>query len=601
MSRRLTSPLAREGSTAFEGSAVLDEIRACLQQAWPDGHPALRALTSLRERLEDARLQVAVLGQFKRGKSTFINALLGAEFLPAAVVPATAIPTFIGWAPTPRMLVTYQDSRPAEEVHPEGPANVRERLHQWVTEEGNPLNCKHIARVDLFVPAGILRDGIVLIDTPGIGSTLQHNTDTALQVLPECDAALFVVSADPPITEAEIAYLAKVRQHVVRLFFVLNKIDYLSEPEQAHALAFLRKALDSSGPADSQPQVYLLSARQALSARARQDKAALETSGLERIERDILQALAREKVTALQASIRAKATNLVDQALLDLGLQRRALELPLEDLEQRSQTLEKALREMERERQTARDLLEGDRRRAVEELENQAERLRQAGRDHFSGVVRGVIGSNGAVLDRAAVQQALNVAIPEFFAGRLIDVASDFRQMVEALLARHQARADGLVGSVRQTAAALFDVPLRAVETTEPFRLGPEPYWVTQQWRDAVMPSPDTLVLWFLPPKLRQQRLRRELEAEIAALVQHNVENLRWSTLRGVNETFRRFSAQLDARLVEVLRVTQGVITQAIERRRSESGQAAVELQQVHGFAETLAQLRVALAEPAET
>ena len=162
-------------------------------------------------------------------------------------------------------------------------------------------------------------------------------------------------------------------------------------------------------------------------------------------------------------------------------------------------------------------------------------------------------------MDQAAVQRALNAAIPAFFAARLTEVASDFRRLVEAMLARHQVRADALVGSVRQTAAALFDVPLQAVEATEAFRLGPEPYWVTQQWRDAVMPSPDTLVMWLLPSRLRQKALRRQLEAEIGALVQHNVENLRWATLRGVNETFRRFSAQLDSRLAEVLRVTHGV------------------------------------------
>ena len=601
MSRRHALPLAREGPAKFAGSAILDEICACMHQAWPDGHPALGSLTGLCERLDDARLQVAVLGQFKRGKSTFINALLGAEFLPAAVVPATAIPTFIGWASTPRISVSYQDPRPAEDIRPQDPANIRQCLRQFVTEEGNPLNFRRIARVDLCVPADILHDGIVLIDTPGIGSTLHHNTDAALRVLPECDAALFVVSADPPITEAELAYLSKVQQHVVRLYFVLNKVDYLSEPEQVDALAFLQTTLHDTGQVHSGQQIFLLSARQALNARAGQDEATLETSGLKRIEHDVLQVLAREKVIALQASICAKATNLVGQALLDLGLQRRALELPLEDLEQRSQALEKALRETERERQVARDLLDGDRRRAVEELESQAEQLRHDGRDHFSGVVRGVIESNGAVLDRASVQQALNAAIPAFFAARLTEVASDFRQLVEAMLARHQVRADALVGSVRQTAAALFDVPLQAVETTEPFRLGPEPYWVTQQWRDAVMPSPDTLVTWLLPSALRQKALRRQLEAEIGALVQHNVENLRWATLRGVNETFRRFSAQLDARLAEVLRVTQGVITRAVERRQSQSGLTVAELQHVHAFAETLAGLRAALAEPMET
>ena len=572
--------------------AAVEESRACLRAAWPSGHPALRALTNLNERLQDSRLHLAVLGQFKRGKSTFINALLGTSLLPSAVVPATAIPTFIAWAATLLIRVTYQHKSPAEEFHPADASEVREHLFQLVTEDGNPVNRLGIARVDLFLPAEILRDGIVLIDTPGIGSTLQHNTDTALEVLPECDAALFVVSADPPITQAETTYLAKVQGHVVKLFFVLNKIDYLSQQEQADALAFLRRALQRSGSTGIERPIFLLSARQALAASECRDSAALEASGLKRIEREILHALACEKVATLQASACAKIATILDQVLPDLVLQTRALELPLEDLEQRSQSLQEALRATEGERRVAHDLLEGDRRRAVAELESQAERLRQDGGRHFTGVVQRVIEESGGVLDRSALQQALEAAVPVFFEHRLAAVAAVFRESVEAMLARHQARADALIASVRQTAATLFDLPLRAEEATEPFRLGPEPYWVTQGWSNVLMPSPASLLARIVPGKLRRTRLCRQVAAQVGALVQHNVENLRWTTLRGVNETFRRFSAQLDERLTDVLAVTEGVIGVALERRRTEEGQVAAELERLYALAQQLGRLR---------
>jgi hypothetical protein len=57
---------------------------------------------------------------------------------------------------------------------------------------------------------------------PGVGSTFLHNTLTAEAVLTECDAALFVLSADPPITETEVSYLDKVRTLISKIFFVLN-------------------------------------------------------------------------------------------------------------------------------------------------------------------------------------------------------------------------------------------------------------------------------------------------------------------------------------------------------------------------------------------
>ena len=84
---------------------------------------------------------------------------------------------------------------------------MREKLTAFVTEEANPRNVLNVARVDVFLPAQLLERGVVLIDTPGVGSTHRHQTAAADAVLPECDAALFVVSADPPITEIEIDYL----------------------------------------------------------------------------------------------------------------------------------------------------------------------------------------------------------------------------------------------------------------------------------------------------------------------------------------------------------------------------------------------------------
>ena len=66
-----------------------------------------------------------------------------------------------------------------------------------MAEEANPENQLGVERVDLLYPADILANGTVIIDTPGVGSTLQHNTEAAVQVLPKSDAALFVISADP--------------------------------------------------------------------------------------------------------------------------------------------------------------------------------------------------------------------------------------------------------------------------------------------------------------------------------------------------------------------------------------------------------------------
>jgi GTP-binding protein EngB required for normal cell division len=575
---------------------ILDHALSHLAEAWPDGYAPIRSIAALHERLQDTRFHLAVLGQFKRGKSTFINALLRAHVLPTGAVPLTAIPTFIAWGPARRISVTYRDERASDEFQLEDSHGVRDRLVEFATEEGNPANRRGVARVDVCLPADILRDGVVLIDTPGIGSTLLHNTDAALHVLPECDAALFIISADPPITEAEITYLALVRAQVVRMFFVLNKVDYLSASERSQVEDFVRRVLRNAAGAVTEVEVYATSAKQALDAALSGDADAFAASGLDRVEQQVVQYLSREKSASLALSVRSKAAKLIEQATGDLSLQVRALEMPIEDLECRSIAFRDALRGIEGERRAAQDMLAGDRRRASEALEIEADALRQACREHLTEVAEQAIRAHDGGVDDS-VHQAVGRAVPGFFEHRLGATTTRVRQTVEQILSNHQARADALVESVRRTAANLFDIPFRAAEPPEPFRLGPDPYWVTRPSDETLIPSPETLLLRLLPPAARQGRLRRRLEEQIATLAQRNVENLRWAILRGLNETFRRFGAQQDLCLSDALVVTEEAISSALERRRARADEAAAELARLRGIAERLEALRAELGE----
>ena len=190
-------------------------------------------LNELSHRFSEGRFHLAVLGQFKRGKSTLLNALIGESILPVGVVPLTAASTFIQFGETAKIKVRYQDNRPEGEFDGASTDERSAFLAGFVTEKGNPQNRQGIAEVQVDLPVPILSDGLVLIDTPGIGSTCRNNTTVTLDFLQQCDAALFLVSADPPITEVELEFLRLVKEKVPRLFFVLNKIDYLDETVSA--------------------------------------------------------------------------------------------------------------------------------------------------------------------------------------------------------------------------------------------------------------------------------------------------------------------------------------------------------------------------------
>jgi len=201
------------------------------------GNHGLRGkLLSLEEKLNSNQLYLAVLGQMKRGKSSFINALLGADVLPTGVLPVTAIITEIRYGRDAEAAILYTTGLR------EGIA-VR-ALADYITEAGNPGNKKQVASVEITYPSDFLKGGIVLIDTPGIGSTHSHNTRTTESYLEQVDAGIVVLSVDPPITEVESRFIKTVGNDVPKLFFVLNKIDVATGDESSHISRFLEGELN---------------------------------------------------------------------------------------------------------------------------------------------------------------------------------------------------------------------------------------------------------------------------------------------------------------------------------------------------------------------
>jgi hypothetical protein len=113
-----------------------------------------------------------------------------------------------------------------------------------VTERGNPRNRRGIAAVTAFVDAPVLAGGVELVDTPGTGSVFGWDTDAAHQALETKDAAVFVLTADPPVSAAERDLLGRVRELSVMTFAVLNKADHLNEAGLAEAAVESRLAAD---------------------------------------------------------------------------------------------------------------------------------------------------------------------------------------------------------------------------------------------------------------------------------------------------------------------------------------------------------------------
>ena len=159
----------------------------------------LPLLTACRAGLEHNNIPIAVIGRFKAGKSSFLNHLLRRSILPIGVVPVTSVVTEIRFGATERALVRFKDGS-----RKEAPLSD---VAGFVSEQQNPGNQKRVSEIVVELPSLAEFNGLVFVDTPGLESALEHNTEASLNWLPNIGLALVAVSVDPPLSQRDIDLL----------------------------------------------------------------------------------------------------------------------------------------------------------------------------------------------------------------------------------------------------------------------------------------------------------------------------------------------------------------------------------------------------------
>jgi GTP-binding protein EngB required for normal cell division len=324
---------------AMPGASSEATLRRLAELAADFGaEPIAAGARSIAERVAEGRFYAACVGQFKRGKSTLLNALTGHSVLPTAVVPVTAVPTVIRHGDRVLARVRLQSGELWNEI-------PMDAVAEYVSEEKNPENAKGVTGVEIFVPSPLLQSGMCLVDTPGLGSVFPGNTAATHAFVPHIDAAIVVIGADPPISAEELQLVETVARNVRDLFFVLNKADRTSDSERAAALEFAREIL-AKRLERAAPRIFEVSALERLEQRGAQR----DWSELVRALSELVSGSGRSLVhEAAQRAIRRSA----NQLLAVIKEERDALDRPLEGSEARITALRKILRESEND---ARDL-----------------------------------------------------------------------------------------------------------------------------------------------------------------------------------------------------------------------------------------------------
>jgi len=193
------------------------------------------ALTMILDRLEDQRFEIAVFGRVSTGKSSLLNRLLDTDVLPVGVNPITSIPTRVVYGPDPLVRVS---------VAARAPEIVRiDRLAEYVTEAGNPGNTRRVTRVVVEIPAPVLEQGVVFVDTPGLGSLATSGAAETLAYLPRCDLGIVLIDATSTLSPEDVGTARTLIEAAIPAVVLVSKADLLTETDRTRVVEYVANQL----------------------------------------------------------------------------------------------------------------------------------------------------------------------------------------------------------------------------------------------------------------------------------------------------------------------------------------------------------------------
>ncbi|MBN2175226.1 MAG: dynamin family protein [Bacteroidales bacterium] len=193
-------------------------------------------IAAAEDLLREKTVEVSVFGQFKTGKSSFINHMAGKQVLPTGVVPVTSVISKIIYGPEERVYIHFENERTREIELAD--------LAAYVTESKNPGNEKQVASARIELPELKDFEGLSLIDTPGTGSIFLNNTQTANENIALASIALVCVSAERPLAALELDLIVSLINSSYRVICLLTKADLFSESQLDEIQSFMETSLE---------------------------------------------------------------------------------------------------------------------------------------------------------------------------------------------------------------------------------------------------------------------------------------------------------------------------------------------------------------------
>ena len=523
------------------------QLRECLFGIVTQLEGAVRDVTSkslgeTRTKLEEEAFNLVVLGEFKRGKLTFINALLGESILPTAIIPLTSVVTILRYGAELSVQVEYLNAR-LEQID-------LAALPAFITERGNPRNKKAVKEVTVFYPSQYLKGGVRIIDTPGAGSVYSHNTEAAYAYLPYVDAGIFVVSVDPPLSKSEHQFLKDVREFADKVFFVLNKVDQVSGSDQKESLEFTARVIEEDVGL-GKVRIYPLSARWALEGKMAGDDSLLGRSLLPEFEKQLLDFLAREKGRVFLQSIVNNLLKLISDETISFQLEQEAIKLPLQELTTKIGRFEQEMKDIEKDRENTQFLLKGHLGKIVSGLDEEMSGFK---REKLPALQKELEAKYQELVNRGA--GGLREQLEKFVFERIRETFNPWRQQLAEKISSRLEGAHGefarkineIIERILTLTSDIFELKLKPFTSVESLSKKSDFYFMLKD--DPVgLELIQLAATSALPQFLAKKMILKSMKESVAELVDRHCGRVRYDIANRVTRTMKDFQNLLNEKI----------------------------------------------------
>jgi small GTP-binding protein len=542
------------------------------------GKNIIDEISQLQNKLLQEKLYIVVVGLFKRGKSSLINSLLEKEIVPVAVTPLTAIIT----------LIEYTDGPPFTEVHFQNGQMEKKEIGEtslYVSEEENPNNEKKVEVVKIFDTTPLLKQ-LTLVDTPGLGSAFEHNTETTLRFIPKVDAAIFVLSADMPVSKLDIEFLNELKQFTSNILFVLNKADLLTEKEMQKILQHNTNVIAGIMKVKAESiSILPVSSRYSGSSPANE--------GIHFLRNQILSLAQRDKQQILQQSGMRQFRALKNELTSLLQLKLDSLLMPVKELEQRQQQFKNSVSLMQGQKDEFQILISGKIKQLDQYIHETVNRIKKEVALEIDEKIEKEISKKTFLKDPVTIysfQKEINQLVLSRFGETKEKMETEAKQHFHNLLQQYSSRSQSFLNELAKNLSALMGLDFDLIAGKFDLDVYTS-FYLTLEGGEQPIDFGTGLFGAFISSSKKEKRMAEKMKEHFHTVINTNTASIIYDLQYKIQESFRKFNYDLNNRLKELLAGIENILEETLREKNKTTGEISEETKTIREKIEILHRL----------